>query len=51
MQLEPDSFPALGIVGFAHNLAAVTIGNVVGGAMLAAGAYKLLYRRPRPGPG
>ena len=51
VQLEPDSFSALGIAGFAQNLLAVTIGNVVGGAMLVAGAYWLLYRRPRPGPG
>jgi formate transporter len=49
-QLEPDGFPALGLAGFARNLAAVTIGNVAGGAMLVAGAYWLLYRRPRPGP-
>jgi formate transporter len=49
VQLEPDGFPALGLAGFAQNLVAVTIGNVVGGAMLVAGAYWLLYRRPRPG--
>ena len=49
VQLDPDGFPALGLAGFAHNLAAVTIGNVAGGAMLVAGAYWLLYRRPKPG--
>lgn len=48
VRLEPAAFPQLGIVGFARNLAAVTIGNVAGGAMLVAGVYWLLYRRPRP---
>jgi formate transporter len=45
VRLEPAAFPQLGIVGFARNLAAVTIGNVAGGAMLVAGVYWLLYRR------
>ena len=39
-------FPNLTIRGFATNLTAVTIGNVIGGAVLVAGAYWLLYRRP-----
>ena len=39
-------FPDLTLVGFAVNLTAVTIGNVIGGAVLVAGAYWLLYRRP-----
>jgi formate transporter len=40
------AFPDLTLVGFVNNLAAVTIGNVIGGAVLVAGAYWLLYRRP-----
>ncbi len=32
-----------------RNLVAVTIGNVVGGAILVAGVYWLLYRRKIPG--
>ena len=43
--LQPDAFPQLGLAGLAHNLAAVTIGNVVGGAFLVAGVYWVLYRR------
>ena len=42
----PKDFPNLTVVGFAHNLIAVTIGNIIGGAVLVAGAYWLLYRRP-----
>ena len=47
-QVAPSGFPTLTLGGFAHNLAAVTIGNVIGGAVLVAGAYWLLYRRPGP---
>jgi formate transporter len=50
VRLEPDAFPELGLAGFAHNLLAVTGGNVVGGAVLVAGIYWLLYRRPRDLP-
>jgi formate/nitrite transporter FocA (FNT family) len=39
-------FPNLTLTGFAANLTAVTIGNIVGGAMLVASACWLLYRRP-----
>jgi len=46
---EAAAFPQLGLGGFARNLAAVTIGNVAGGAMLVAGVYWLLYRRPGRG--
>jgi formate transporter len=42
-------FPDLTVGGFAANLTAVTIGNVIGGAVLVAGAYWLLYRRPAAG--
>lgn len=38
-------FPDLTLRGFAANLTTVTIGNVVGGAVLVSGAYWLLYRR------
>lgn len=44
---SPDNFAALSLGGFAHNLAAVTLGNIFGGAVLVAGAYWLLYLRPR----
>lgn len=46
---SPDNFTALSLGGFVHNLIAVTIGNTIGGAVLVAGAYWLLYLRPRPG--
>ena len=39
-------FPDLTLAGFAANLTAATIWNVIGGAVLVAGAYWLLYRRP-----
>ena len=45
----PAMFPSLTMTGFAANLTAVTIGNVVGGAVFVAGAYWLLYRRPTCG--
>jgi formate/nitrite transporter len=48
VRLSPAAFPQLGAAGFARNLAAVTVGNVAGGAMLVAGVYWLLYRRRRP---
>jgi formate/nitrite transporter len=44
---SPESFAGLSLAGFAHNLAAVTLGNIFGGAVLVAGAYWLLYLRPR----
>ena len=37
----PAMFPGLTSAGFAANLAAVTIGNIVGGAVLVAGVYWL----------
>jgi formate transporter len=42
----PSAYPHLGIAGYAHNLLAVTIGNIVGGAVFVAGVYWLMYRRP-----
>jgi len=47
VRLESEAFPNLSLEGFAHNLLAVTIGNIAGGAVLVAGVYWLLYRRPR----
>ena len=45
VQLDASSFPGLTLVGAARNIAAVTLGNIVGGSVLVAGAYWLLYRR------
>lgn len=45
--IAPTSFPQLGIAGAARNLIAVTVGNILGGAVFVAGVYWLLYRRPR----
>src|SRR3954469_2043467 len=47
VRLEPAAFPELCLADFARNLIAVTIGNVAGGAVLVAGVYWVLYRRPR----
>lgn len=47
VQSSPESFGALSLAGFIMNLAAVTIGNFVGGAILVAGTYWTLYLRPR----
>ena len=44
-QLQPTVFSHLDLAGFARNIAAVTIGNVIGGAVFVAGVYWLLYRR------
>nr|WP_245216932.1 formate/nitrite transporter family protein [Neoroseomonas nitratireducens] len=45
--LDPAAFDALRIGLVIRNLAAVTFGNIVGGAVLVAGVYWLLYRRGR----
>lgn len=45
--VAPEAFPHLSLGGAARNLLAVTIGNVAGGALLVAGVYWVLYRRPR----
>lgn len=50
VRAAPGDFPHLTLMGFANNLIAVTIGNVIGGALLVAGAYWLLYRRPTDPP-
>jgi formate/nitrite transporter len=46
-RLDPEAFGALDIAGALRNLAAVTFGNIAGGAALVAGIYWLLYRRGR----
>ncbi len=45
VRLDPGAFAHLDFAGAARNLLAVTIGNIVGGAVLVAGVYWLLYRR------
>ena len=47
VQLTPETFAGLHTAGVARNLVAVTIGNILGGAVLVAGIYWLLYRRNR----
>ena len=44
---SPNAFAEISFTGLANNLAAVTIGNIVGGAVFVAGVYWLLYLRPR----
>ncbi len=39
--------PAVSAGGFALNLAAVSLGNWIGGAVLVGGAYWFAYRRPK----
>jgi formate/nitrite transporter FocA (FNT family) len=34
--------------GVLNNLAAVTLGNIVGGSVLVAAVYHLIYRRAMP---
>lgn len=47
-RLDPAAFAAIDMTGAIRNLAAVTLGNIAGGAVLVAGVYWLLYRRRRP---
>ena len=49
-RLDPSAFAALDLGGTARNLLAVTLGNIVGGAVLVAGVYWLLYRRRAQAP-
>ncbi len=41
----PADYPALDWPGFVSNLVPVTLGNIVGGAVLVAGIYWLIYLR------
>lgn len=50
--LAPDAFPDLTWGGFlVDNLLPVTLGNIIGGAVLVGAVYRLVYLRRRPGPG
>ncbi|MDC7697781.1 formate/nitrite transporter family protein [Vogesella indigofera] len=42
--------PALGVTGLLRNLAAVIAGNILGGSVLVALVYHLIYRRGVPPP-
>ncbi|MDC7700462.1 formate/nitrite transporter family protein [Vogesella indigofera] len=42
--------PALGVAGLLRNLAAVIAGNILGGSVLVALVYHLIYRRDQPPP-
>jgi formate transporter len=46
----PADYPALDWAGFVSNLIPVTLGNIVGGAVLVAGIYWLIYLRHDPRP-
>jgi formate transporter len=50
-KLTPEAMIHLNLEGFLNNLAAVTLGNIVGGTILVAGMYYLIYmygqQRPR----
>jgi formate/nitrite transporter len=45
----PADFPDLTWVNFVNNLVPVTLGNIVGGALMVAAAYWFVYLRNRPG--
>jgi formate transporter len=44
-------WPTIDVAGFVTNLVPVTVGNIVGGALLVAAMYWLAYIRPRPSAG
>ena len=46
----PADYPAVDWAGFVSNLVPVTLGNIVGGAVLVAGIYWLIYLRRPPRP-
>ncbi len=43
----PEQLAPLSWTGFARNLAPVTLGNIVGGAVMVAGMYWMIYLRPK----
>jgi formate/nitrite transporter FocA (FNT family) len=47
LSILAGAFVALGARGFLSNLIPVTLGNIVGGALLVAAMYWLAYLRPR----
>lgn len=48
--VQPDQYPDLTLGGFARNLAAATVGNVIGGVVVGA-AYWFAYLRPKHAEG
>lgn len=46
-KLDPGLYPSLTIGGLAHNLLAVTIGNMIGGGLLVGIVYWFIYLRQR----
>ena len=49
-RITAADFPALTLSNALLNLAAVTIGNLIGGGALVAGMYWFIYLRGRSGP-
>lgn len=45
--LDPAGYPSLTLFGLAHNLFAVTIGNMIGGGLLVGIVYWFIYLRRR----
>lgn len=43
--LAPESMAHLNLAGFINNLTAVTLGNIIGGTVLVAGTYYMVYLR------
>lgn len=43
--LAPEALAGLDLAGFLRNIAAVTLGNMVGGTFLVAGMYYMIYLR------
>ena len=48
LQTNAPAAATLSAAGVANNLAAVTIGNIVGGSVLVAAVYHMVYRRAMP---
>lgn len=48
-RLDPAAFGTLDLAALSRNLVAVTLGNIVGGSVLVAGVYWVLYRRKADG--
>jgi formate transporter len=46
-----DAYAGVDIGGLVGNLVPVTLGNIIGGALLVAAVYWLAYLRPRPAAG
>ena len=50
MMLQADAGQAVDYLGLARNLAPVIAGNIVGGSVLVALVYHVIYVRPRAQP-